>query len=56
MVKKFVRKLQRTSSHSYVLNIPKELIDQLNWKEKQKLEIIFGDRQRNILIRDWNNK
>jgi len=53
MAKKFVRKLQKMSSHSYSINIPKELIDRFNWRERQKLEIIFGGRKHDILIRDW---
>lgn len=52
-MKKYIRKLQRDSSHSYSLNIPKELVKDFKWKEKQKLEIIFGGRKHDLLIRDW---
>ncbi|MAG59931.1 hypothetical protein CMO96_04040 [Candidatus Woesebacteria bacterium] len=53
MAKRFTRKLQRTSTHSYILNIPKELVDQFGWRERQKIEIIFGGRKHDLLIRDW---
>lgn len=53
MAQKFVRKLQRMSNYSYSINLPKRLIDKFSWKERQKLEIIFGGRKHDILIRDW---
>jgi len=53
MAKKFIRKLRKVSTHSYAVVIPKQLIKQFHWKERQKLEIIFGGRKHDILIRDW---
>jgi len=50
---KFTRKLQRTSTHSYSINIPKEMIEEFGWREKQKLEIVFGGRKHELIIRDW---
>ncbi len=38
-MKKFVRKLQKDGTHSYTINIPKELVEEFKWKEWQKLEI-----------------
>lgn len=56
MAQKFVRKLQRMSNYSYTINLPKGLIDKFGWRERQKLEIIFGGRKHEILIRDWKKK
>jgi len=56
MAQKFVRKLQKVSSHSYSINLPKRLIEKFGWRERQKLEIIFGGRKHDILIRDWKKK
>ncbi len=53
MTKKFTRKLTRVSTHSYSVNIPKELIGEFKWKEKQKLEIVFGGRKSEFTVRDW---
>jgi len=53
MAKKFIRKLRKVSTHSYAVVIPKQLIKQFGWRERQKLEIVFSDRKNNILIRDW---
>jgi len=53
MAKKFIRKLRKVSTHSYAVVIPKQLIKRFGWKERQKLEIIFGGRKHDILIRDW---
>jgi antitoxin component of MazEF toxin-antitoxin module len=48
----FVRKLQKTSTHSYVINIPKDLINQFKWREKQKVEIVFKGKKE-IVIKDY---
>jgi bifunctional DNA-binding transcriptional regulator/antitoxin component of YhaV-PrlF toxin-antitoxin module len=53
MTEKFVRKIRRVSTHSYAIVLPKELIKKFGWKERQKIEIIFGGRKHDILIRDW---
>lgn len=54
-MKKFVRKLSKISSHSYVINVPKELIRKFGWKEKQKLTISEKARKR-IEVKDWKRK
>ena len=53
MKEKFVRKLQRSGTHSYSLNIPKELVEEFGWRDRQKLEIVFGGRKHDLTIRDW---
>lgn len=53
MGEKFIRKLQRNGSHSYALNIPKEIIEEFGWREHQKLEISYGGRKHDLLIKDW---
>jgi len=56
MKKKYTRKLQRTGRYSYIINIPKELVDNFRWRERQKLDIIFGGRKHELIIRDWKKK
>jgi len=41
------------STHSYVLNIPKELIREFKWREKQKLEIVWDEKSKKLIIKDW---
>lgn len=53
MAKKFVRKLQRSGTHSYMLNIPKELVSEFKWRDRQKLVIEFGGRKHDLVIKDW---
>lgn len=55
-MKKFTRKLQKVSSHSYSINIPKELVDEFGWRERQKLEICFGGRKHDLTIKDWQKR
>jgi len=52
---KFERKLTKASSHSYTVNIPKEIIEKYGWKEKQKLVVTDKGRGR-LEIRDWRKR
>lgn len=47
----FVRKLQRVGSHSYSINVPKEIVDEFSWRERQKL-VIKKNGER-LIIEDW---
>jgi bifunctional DNA-binding transcriptional regulator/antitoxin component of YhaV-PrlF toxin-antitoxin module len=47
----FVRKLQRMSSHSYSVTVPKELIEELGWRERQKL--VFKKSGKKLILEDW---
>lgn len=53
---KFVRKLQKMSGYSYCITIPKRLVSKFGWKERQKLEIVFGGKKPRLIIRDWKPK
>jgi bifunctional DNA-binding transcriptional regulator/antitoxin component of YhaV-PrlF toxin-antitoxin module len=53
MLKKFVRKLTRASSHSYTINIPKEIVKELKWRERQKLEITYNPKKQQLVLQDW---
>ena len=53
MSEKFIRKLQRSGTHSYIINIPKEMIDKFGWRERQRLEISFGGKKPELKIKDW---
>lgn len=52
-MKKFIRKLTRASSHSYSVNIPKEIVKNEKWKEKQKLDIVYDEKKNRVIIKDW---
>lgn len=49
----FVRKLQRVSTDSYVINVPKALIKKFGWKEKQKIEISASGDKPEFKVKDW---
>ena len=53
MIKKYVRKLTKASTHSYTINIPKEVVKELKWKERQKLEIVHDTKRNQFIIKDW---
>jgi bifunctional DNA-binding transcriptional regulator/antitoxin component of YhaV-PrlF toxin-antitoxin module len=53
MAKKYIMKLRRVSRYSYSITLPKDLIKEFRWKERQKLEVSFGGRKRELVIRDW---
>lgn len=52
-MKKFTRKLQKMGTHSYSITIPKELVKEFKWRERQKLEITYGGRNHELKIKDW---
>jgi bifunctional DNA-binding transcriptional regulator/antitoxin component of YhaV-PrlF toxin-antitoxin module len=52
---KEIRKLNKISTHSYSLIIPKEIIEKYGWREKQKLVVTDKGRGR-LEIRDWRRK
>ena len=46
-----VRKITKTGTYTYYVTIPKALIDQLGWREKQKVVVVKeGDT---LVVRDW---
>ncbi|MDD3498248.1 MAG: hypothetical protein PHH24_01930 [Candidatus Moranbacteria bacterium] len=54
-MKKEIRKLSKTSTHSYSIVIPKAIIDRYGWREKQKL--VIEDKGRGKLeVRDWRKR
>jgi len=48
-----IRKLQRTGENggSYMVTLPKEIIDQLGWQKRQK--VVVSLEGKTIIIRDW---
>jgi hypothetical protein len=56
MQDKFIHKIRRLGKYSYGISFPKEMIKSFGWKEKQKLDLIFDDKKKQILIKDWKNK
>lgn len=54
-MEKHVRKLTKTSKHSFYVVIPKEFIEKYGWRERQKL--VLKDKGRGkIEISDWRSK
>jgi len=52
--KKRVRKLTKQGKYSYYIVLPKGVVDELDWRERQKLVIRkYGE---GILIKDWKKK
>lgn len=56
MKKNFVRKISKRNKYTYNITIPKELIDQFNWRERQRLKLISHPRKKSIEIKDWKKK
>jgi antitoxin component of MazEF toxin-antitoxin module len=48
-----IRKLQRTGAEgrSYVMTLPKKLVDELGWRERQKLTVKKSGSK--LIIQDW---
>lgn len=46
-----IRKLTKTGSGSYYCIIPKDMIRDLSWKERQKLQVKRSGKR--LIIEDW---
>lgn len=48
-----IRKLQRTGAEgrSFSLTLPKRLVDELGWRERQKLTVVKKGKK--LIIEDW---
>lgn len=54
MTRRYIRKLTKQGRYSYYLILPKRIMDQLNWRERQKLTIRkYGQ---GIMVKDWKKK
>jgi len=50
-MKKYIRKIVKNGRNSYYINIPKEIIKELKFKERQKLTVhLYRNR---IIVKDW---
>lgn len=46
-----VRKITKTGTYTYYVTIPKVLIDELGWRERQK--VVVEKSGNTVVIRDW---
>jgi bifunctional DNA-binding transcriptional regulator/antitoxin component of YhaV-PrlF toxin-antitoxin module len=51
-MEKSVHKLKKSSTYSYSITLPKEIVEKYGWKEHQKLSIKDKGRGK-IEISDW---
>jgi bifunctional DNA-binding transcriptional regulator/antitoxin component of YhaV-PrlF toxin-antitoxin module len=49
--KRITRKLTMTGKYSYYVTIPREYIEVLGWRKKQKLTLKLSGKK--IIIEDW---
>ena len=54
-MKPFTRKLNKVGEYSYSIVIPKILVDELGWREHQKISISLKPRKR-LELKDWKRK
>jgi len=48
---KNIRKIVKNGRQSYYINIPKDLMRELKWRERQKM--IITKRGNKIIVTDW---
>ena len=49
--KKIIRKLTMTGKYTYYVTIPREYIEALGWRRKQKVTLKLSGKK--IIIEDW---
>ncbi len=50
-MKEYIRKITKVAKRSYAVVIPKELIIELGWRERQK--VVLSRRGKKIIVADW---
>jgi len=50
----YIRKIVKNGRESYYVNIPKEIMKEFRWKERQK--IVVSKKGKTISIKDWKKK
>ncbi|MBU4360337.1 AbrB/MazE/SpoVT family DNA-binding domain-containing protein [Patescibacteria group bacterium] len=53
MQKKYIHKIGKVAKHSYAVVLPKKVIKDLRWREKQKIEIVYDKARKRVIISDW---
>ncbi len=46
-----IRKITKNGAGTYYISVPKELLKELKWKERQK--VVVKKRGQGVLITDW---
>ena len=46
-----IRKITKTGQYTYYVTIPKSILDELGWREKQK--VVVQKKGKGLLIKDW---
>jgi len=54
MKRNYIRKLTKSGRYSYYVILPKNFIDELNWRERQKMVVSL--RGKKITIQDFEPK
>jgi len=55
MNKKYIVKLNKASTYSYSIVIPKEIVEKYGWKEHQKI-VVADNGNGKVEIKDWQKK
>jgi len=52
MLNKKIRKLTASGKYSKFLNLPREFLKKLGWRENQNLEIELDEKNKRLVIKD----
>ena len=52
MINKVIRKLSASGKYSKFLNLPREFLKKLGWRENQNLEIELDEKKKRLIIKD----
>ena len=47
-----VRKITKTGTYTYYVTIPREYIEELGWRKKQRVSLKLSGKK--VIIEDWN--
>lgn len=52
MITKVIRKLSASGKYSKFLNLPREFLKKLGWRQDQNLEIELDEKNKRLIIKD----
>ena len=48
------RKITKTGTYTYYVTIPREYIEELGWRKKQRVSLRLSGKK--VIIKDWKEK
>lgn len=52
MIPKVIRKISTSGKYSKVINLPRDFLRKLGWRENQNLQIELDEKRKRLIVKD----